>query len=106
MDNVGDAAKIVVKNGGEIKAARQIDVANVINSWDEYLGSAQTNINKFTGKKEIDRIFSSDGTRSIRFGKHEMQSLGTSKAHFHYENWVFDPNSNTVTVYNILQRLK
>ena len=35
-----------------------------------------------------------------------MQSLGTSKAHFHYENWVFDPNSNTVTVYNILQRLK
>ena len=51
MDNVGDAAKIVVKNGGEIKAARQIDVANVINSWDEYLGYAQTNINKFTGKK-------------------------------------------------------
>lgn len=52
------------------------------------------------------RIFSADGTKSIRFGGHKMRSLGTSKAHFHYEKWQFDPISKTVYVENILQRLK
>jgi len=52
------------------------------------------------------RIFSADGTKSIRFGGHEMRSIGTTKAHFHYEKWLFDPTSNTVYVENILQRLK
>ena len=66
----------------------------------------QINYNKFTGANEIDRIFSADGTRSIRFGPHEMRSIGTTKAHFHYETWLFDPTSNTVYVENILQRIK
>ena len=66
----------------------------------------QTSYNKFTGKNDPNRIFSADGTRSIRFDDHEMKSLGTRKAHFHYEVWDCDPLSNTVYVTNTIQRMR
>ena len=105
-DNLSEVGEVVVKYGDEIKLPNQIKVTDAVDAWDDFLGPNQTSYNKFKGTNEIDRIFSADGTRSIRFGGHEMQSLGTTKAHFHYENWLFDPTSNTVYVKNILQRLK
>lgn len=68
--------------------------SDVTNYWDDYLGSNQTNINPRTGLVDNDRIFSADGTRSIRFGNHEMNSMGTTKFHFHQEEWKYDPILN------------
>ncbi len=99
-------AEVTIKQGGEIKKPTQIKSSQVIDAWDDFLGSDQTNVNKFTGKIDPNRIFSSDGTKSIRLNNHEMDSLGTPKAHFHYEKWVYDPLDNTVTVFNELQRIK
>jgi len=58
-----------------------------------------------TGKPDPNRIFSADGTRSIRLGNHEMSQMGTPKGHFHYETWTYDPVSNTMTIINVLQRI-
>ena len=44
-------------------------MSDVTNYWDDYLGSNQTNIHPRTGLVDNDRIFSADGTKSIRFGK-------------------------------------
>ena len=90
----------------EVKKASQIKVSDTVDVWNDYLGPNQTNINKFTGKIDMDRIFSADGTKSIRFGRHEMNSIGTSKAHFHFEVWDYNPSTRTVYVRNFLQRLK
>ena len=113
IDNVADVTKSLdnlghanIVSGGEIKLPNQISFANVTESWDNFLGPNQTNVNIFTGEIDTNRIFSADGTRSIRFGAHEMNSLDTTKAHFHYEDWVYDPLGNSVTVYNRLQRIK
>ena len=105
-DNLGEIGEVIVKYGDECKLPNQIKANNAVDAWDDFLGPNQTSYNKFTGTNEMDRIFSADGTRSIRFGGHEMRSIGTTKAHFHYENWLFDPTSNIVYVENFLQRLK
>ena len=105
-DRLDEAGEIIVKYGDEVKLPNQIKANDAVAAWDDFLGPNQTSYNKFTGANEVDRIFSADGTKSIRFGDHEMRSLGTTKAHFHYENWLFDPVNNTVYVENVLQRLK
>ena len=105
-DNLGEVGEVVVKYGDEVKLPNQIKVNDAVDAWDDFLGPNQTSYNKFSGNNEMDRIFSADGTRSIRFGSHEMRSIGTTKAHFHYENWQFDPESHIVYVMNTLQRLK
>lgn len=74
--------------------------------WDEYLGENVTNINTRTGEVDPDRIFSADGTRSIRFGQHEMDSFGTTKAHFHVETWTYDEVNDIMTITNTLQRMR
>ena len=105
-DNAYDTRKIMYNYGGEIKAQSQIKANEALDAWDDFLGEGQTSYNKFTGMDDPDRIFSADGTRSIRFGGHEMDTLGTRKAHFHYEVWELDPLSNTVYVTNTLQRMR
>ena len=60
----------------EIKSPNQVKMSDVTNYWDDYLGSNQTNIHPRTGLVDNDRIFSADGTKSIRFGNHEMDSMG------------------------------
>ena len=105
-DNLGDVGETVIKYGDEIKLPNQIKASDAVDAWDNYLGPNQTSYNKFTGTTEVDRIFSADGTKSIRFGNHEMRSVGTAKAHFHYEKWIFDSECNIVYVENMLQRLK
>jgi len=79
--------------------------ADVTNSWNNFLGENTTNINPITGRVDTDRIFSADGTRSIRFGNHEMRSIGTPKGHFHFETWNYNSTTDVMTVTNILQRI-
>ena len=106
VDDVHDTTKIIYNFGGEHKIANQIRGSDALDAWDDFLGTGQTSYNKFTGKNDPNRIFSADGTRSIRFDDHEMKSLGTRKAHFHYEVWDCDPLSNTVYVTNTIQRMR
>ncbi len=84
----------------------QMKKADAVDAWDDYLGNQQTNYNPYKGVNDPNRIFSSDGTRSIRFGNHEMDSWGTSKAHFHFERWEYNAFNYTVTWYSTIQRLK
>ena len=57
-------------------------------------------INPFTGQRSSDRIWSADGERSIRFGGHEMDSMGIKNFHYHRETWFDD------YVLNELQRIQ
>ncbi len=95
-----------VINTPEIKAPNAIKSSQVTQRWDEYLGPNTTNINPRTGKVDPNRIFSSDGTKSVRFDSHEMNSMGTPKFHYHEETWTYDPINDTMTVTNTLQRIK
>lgn len=90
----------------ETKAPNAIKTSEVTNSWDNYLGSDITNIHPITGKPDPNRIFSSDVTKSIRFGNHEMNSVGTTKAHFHYEEWDYNVTDDIMLISNILQRFR
>lgn len=80
-------------------------VKDVTQMWDNYLGQNQTNIHPRKGNIDLDRIFSADGTRSVRFGKHEMNSMGTSKFHFHFETWDYDAIQDIMNYKNILYRI-
>lgn len=106
VDDVHDTTKIVYNFGGELKNSNQMRASDALDAWDDFLGKGQTSYNKFTGKNDPNRIFSADGARSIRLADHEMKSLGTRKAHFHYEVWEYDSLSNTVYVTNTIQRLR
>lgn len=98
--------KTQVINHGEVKASNQIETSKVTDMWDEFLGKNQTNINPRTGEVDLDRIFSADGTKSVRFGKHEMKSMGTTKFHFHQETWEYDALQDVMHYYNTLFRIK
>ena len=81
-------------------------MSDVTNYWDAYLGANQTNIHPRTGLVDNDRIVSADGTRSIRFSKHEMDSMGTTKFHFHQEEWKYDSENDVMEIFNTLVRIK
>jgi len=89
----------------EVKSPNAISLSEAAQRWDEFLGKGATNINPVTGEIEPNRIFSADGTKSIRFGGHEMDSIGTRNAHYHEEKWSYDLLCNTMTVSNYLQRI-
>jgi len=74
--------------------------------WDSFLGPNTTNLHPRTQLPDLNRIVSADGLRSIRFGAHEMTSMGTTKAHFHFEVWTFDALGNVTQVRNTIQRLQ
>lgn len=100
------SANTTVIPHGETKASQQIKTTDVTDYWDNFLGSNQTNINPRTGQVDADRIFSADGTRSRRFGNHEMNSMGTTKFHFHEETWIYDSIVDEMHYYNKLIRIK
>ena len=100
------SAKPEIVKHTEVKAPTQINASEVTNRWDNFLGKMQTNRNPYTGKIDPNRIFSMDGTKSIRFGQHEMNSMLTTKFHFHEEKWVYDSMDNIVNYYNTLVRIK
>ena len=97
---------LTIEDCREVKSPSQIKSSDAVDAWDDFLGPDQTSINRFTGMNDPNRIFSPDGTKSIRFGGHEMDAIGTKNAHFHYEYWVYYKFSNKIYVDNILQRLK
>ena len=104
--NIGSSTTSVkVICNPEVKAPTQVKVSEVTNYWDNYLGANQTSVNPIKGTIDNNRIFSSDGSRSIRFGNHEMQELDSTKAHFHQESWVYDSLSNIVEYNNTLVRI-
>ena len=103
--NSGIPSQPKVVNNPEVKAPYQVKSSQVTDVWDDFLGSNQTNINPRTGLVDNNRIFSLDGTRSIRFGNHEMSSMGTTKFHFHQEEWVYDAVDNVINYYNTLIRI-
>ena len=98
-------SRVVVRHP-EIKSPNQVKTSDVTNYWDDYLGSNQTNIHPRTGLLDNNRIFSADGTKSIRFGNHEMDSMGTTKFHFHLEEWKYDPVNDVMDYFNTLVRIK
>ena len=78
----------------EIKSGKAVRPQNAVNDWDDFLGPNQTDIDPFSGQKSQDRIWSEDGKRSIRFGEHEMDSMGTARFHYHKETWYEDYTIN------------
>lgn len=89
----------------ERTAAQALKPSEAEARWDEFLGEGPTtNLHPRTGLPDPNRIVSSDGLRSIRFGPHEMGSSPT-KFHFHEETWSFDSGSNTWFVDNVLVRV-
>lgn len=40
------------------------------------------------------------------FGNHEMDSMGTTKFHFHLEEWKYDPVNDVMEYFNTLVRIK
>ncbi|WP_017417220.1 RHS repeat-associated core domain-containing protein [Clostridium tunisiense] len=100
------SANTKVINAPEVKAPNVIKSSEVTGNWENYLGGNTTNINPRTGQVDPNRIFSADGTKSIRFDSHEMNSMGTTKFHYHMETWTYDAVNDTMTVTNTLQRIK
>ena len=90
----------------ETKAGFQVKSSEVVEYWNEYLGDNQTNVNPYNGVVDKDRIFSEDGLRSIRFGTHEMNKIGTTKFHFHQENWNYNSTTGKIDISNTLIRIK
>ncbi|MGW6275924.1 RHS repeat domain-containing protein [Kribbella sp. NPDC055071] len=89
----------------ERTAPSPVKPASALARWDEFLGPGEhTNLHPRTGQMDPDRIVSSDGTRSIRFGDHEMGSAPT-KFHYHEETWQYDPIGNMWNVDNVLVRV-
>lgn len=89
----------------ERTAAQALKPSEAVQRWDEFLGEGPTtNLHPRTGLPDPNRIVSSDGLRSIRFGPHEMNSPPT-KFHFHEETWSFESGSNTWFVDNVLVRV-
>ncbi|GEM_PF-4047792 len=84
----------------ETKSGKAVRSKNVVDEWNKFLGDEQTNVDPFTCLISTDRIWSLDGSKSIRFGGHEMDSLSTKNAHYHQEIW------QDGCVRNILQRIQ
>ena len=102
-ETAGDAASSVVTT--ERAAVQALKPSEAVARWDEFLGTGPTtNLHPRTGLPDPNRIVSADGTRSIRFGPHEMGS-SPAKFHFHEETCNFYPDLNTWQVDNVLVRV-
>lgn len=89
----------------ETYAPKPVKPKDAVDRWDEFLGPGpHTNIHPRTGLPDPDRIVSADGTRSIRYGNHEMNS-GPTKHHYHEETWTYDPVNNVMNVDNSVLRV-
>ncbi|HEX7900746.1 MAG TPA: polymorphic toxin-type HINT domain-containing protein [Planctomycetota bacterium] len=93
----GPSESTKVINLPEVKHPRPIKPEEAVKKWDDFLGPNTTNKHPRTGKADPDRIVSADGTRSIRYGNHEMTSR---KHHYHEERWSYDSATDTMTVQN------
>jgi hypothetical protein len=102
--NIPSASTKVIQ-APETIAPRPIKPENAVSEWEKFLGPGPyTNQHPRTGATDPDRIVSSDGARSIRYGSHEMNS-GPTKQHYHQETWSYDPVADTMTVTNTIVRI-
>jgi len=86
-------------------APRPVRPQDAAARWQAFLGEGEhTNIHPRTGQPDPHRIVSADGTRSIRYGPHEMGSKPT-KHHYHEETWSYDSATDTMTVTNTQVRV-
>ncbi|WP_353854927.1 T7SS effector LXG polymorphic toxin [Bacillus sp. Bos-x628] len=99
IDQGKNVVKRVEKTGkgtGKKHVPRNVKDIDAYGDIENFLGKGkQTDINPFTGKKDIDRIFvkQSDGTvRAVRIGDHEMRN--PNNFHYHLEQW--DKNGNFI----------
>lgn len=99
----GPNTKVI--NLPETTAAKPVKPAAAVDEWNNFLGpGTHTNIHPRTGAPDPNRIVSADGTRSIRYGNHEMGSKPT-KHHYHEEKWFYDPATDTMSVDNTIKRV-
>jgi RHS repeat-associated protein len=108
IDSAG-TTHLVPAPGGVIEieriAPRPMKPGDATNAWDDFLGDGpHSNVHPRTGELDPDRIVSADGTRSIRYGDHEMGGR-PSRHHFHQESWSYDPNLDVWWVDNTMIRV-
>lgn len=103
VHNCGPAETVI--NLPETTSPRPLKPAQVDQAWSDFLGPGDwTNIHPRTGVADPNRLVSADGLRSIRVGRHEMNSKPT-KFHYHEETWDFITPSNTWVVSNNMVRV-
>jgi hypothetical protein len=84
---------------------RPVKPQDATDKWDEFLGPGElTNFHLRTGHSDPNRIVSEDGTRSIRYGNHEMNSIPT-KHHYYEETWTYGPVNDVMNVDNSVVRV-
>lgn len=83
------------KSRDESFSNKPMKAQDAIDDWDNFLCPNTTNIDPRDGLPDLDRIWSADGKRSIRYGEHEMSS-SVKKNHYHKETW--DSNFNVTSV--------
>jgi RHS repeat-associated protein len=89
----------------EQMAPQPVKPEEAVGRWDEFLGEGPySNEHPRTGQPDPDRLVSMDKTRSIRYGKHEMQSSPTNH-HYHEETWALDEATNQMNVDNTVRRV-
>lgn len=102
--NKPSAATKVVETP-ETTAPKPVKPSDATKQWEDFLGPGEpTDIHPRTGVPDPNRLVSPDGTRSIRYGNHEMNSKPT-KHHYHEETWTYDPVTDTMTVDNQIVRV-
>lgn len=77
---------------------------NWIEPWGLCKTGPHTTIHLGTGLPDPDRIVSAEGTRSMRYGNHEMNS-GPTRHYYHEETWIYDPLNNVINVDNSVIRV-
>jgi RHS repeat-associated protein len=89
----------------ETTAPEPVRPEDAVGQWEEFLGDEPyTDIHPRTGVRDPNRLVSQGGTRSIRFGQHEMNSP-PGRFHYHEETWTYDPFTNTMIVRNRIIRV-
>jgi hypothetical protein len=85
----------------ETRPPNPVRAKDVTNKWDEFLDSDNpTNIHPRTGAPARERIVSEDGTRSIRYGPHEMDGQ-----HYHEETWFYDRINDIMHYFNYVRHI-
>ncbi|HMQ87133.1 MAG TPA: SpvB/TcaC N-terminal domain-containing protein [Flavilitoribacter sp.] len=81
----------------EFASPSTVSGKKAVDQWNDFLGPNQTDINPWTGMRDPDRVFSKDGTRSVRYTRgHEAK-----KSHFHFEYWGRDAETGEVIRLNV-----
>jgi RHS repeat-associated protein len=89
----------------ETTAPKPVKPEAAVDEWNNFRGPGpHTNVHPRTGAPDPNRIVSADGTRSIRYGNHEMGSKPT-KHHYHEETWSYDEVSDTMTIGSMIKRV-